>query len=77
MLTMISFKYIKRKYSSHCEYHNENLSAKLKLAPCSEMGIESIEIIILAPLFLNGLWKYWDHNFGASILEWALKVLRS
>ena len=29
------------------------------------------------PVFLNGLLKYWNHNFDVLILKWALKVLKS
>ena len=36
------------------------------------MGFKSIEIILMAPLFLNELKKYSDHNTG---LKGASKVL--
>ena len=48
-----------RKYNffstSNLENPNENPTAKQKLAPCSLMGLKSIEFIILASLFLNGI----------------------
>ena len=28
-------------------------------------------------MFLNGLWKYSDNHFGAPVLKWVLRVLRS
>ena len=41
------------------------------------MGFKSIEKIVLTPLFLNGLQKYWDHNRVFILgLKWASTVYR-
>ena len=65
------------RFLSLLKYPNKNPSAKQKLALFSWMGYKSIEIIILASLFLNGLKKYWDHKLCAPILKWASKISRS